>query len=982
MASQRSTTLVAPLFLFVVSCVSVVSCTQRDVTVLLRVKNDGLDDPHGRLGDWVETTHNAPCNWTGITCDPHTGAVIAIDLSSLNIAGGFPADFCRIPTLRYLSLADNILNGSLSSMSISFCSHLHFLNLSSNYFVGELPEFVPEFVNLTTLDLNLNNFTGDIPASFGRFPVLKVLRLAYNNLNGSIPEFLTNLTELTRFELAGNPFKPGPLPLAIGNLRKLENIWIPSASLIGNIPDSIGNLVALKNLDLSVNQLSGKIPGSIGGLQNVQQIELYQNQLSGELPITLSNLTSLLQLDVSQNNLTGKLPEGIAGMPLAVLNLNDNSLEGEIPETLASNPNLSQLKLFNNRFSGTLPVNLGRNSDLNDIDVSGNELEGSLPPNLCYRKKLQRLLTFDNNFSGPIPDSYSDCNTLNYIRIYNNELSGSVPFWNLSELQFIELKNNKFEGSIPPSISDARGLAKILISGNSFSGRLPLEICKLEELVFADLSRNQFFGQLPGCITELNKLQKLKLQENKFTGEIPASVGSWKELTELNFSNNNFDGEIPSELGSLPSLTNLNLEGNSLSGEIPAELTNLKLNVFNVSNNKLEGEVPSGFNTEFYLQSLMGNPGLCSPDLKPLPPCPKSKPKPITLCLIGILVALVLLLIGSLIWVLKIKTLNLLFNKRHHSLEITAFQRVEINEEGVLAALTKENLIGSGGSGQVYRMKLKSGQMVAAKRLWGGGNRLVDSEAVFRSEVETLGRIRHSNVVKLLLSCIGEDIQILVYEYMENGSLGDVLHGEKGGVLLNWPKRFSITIGAAHGLAYLHHDCVPPIVHRDVKSNNILLDEDFNPRVADFGLAKTLQHDLMEEGGGGVMSRVAGSCGYIAPEYAYTLKVNEKSDVYSFGVVLLELITGKRPNDDSLGENKDIVKWVTEVALSSPEEGKGIIGLGQLVDPRMDPSTSNYEEIEKVLNVALLCTSPIPMNRPSMRRVVELLKHHTLAHQK
>ncbi|KAG5070011.1 hypothetical protein JHK85_002388 [Glycine max] len=218
---------------------------------------------------------------------------------------------------------------------------------------------------------------------------------------------------------------------------------------------------------------------------------------------------------------------------------------------------------------------------------------------------------------------------------------------------------------------------------------------------------------------------------------------------------------------------------------------------------------------------------------------------------------------------------------------------------------------------------------------------------------------------------------------MENGSLGDVLHGEdKCGELMDWPRRFAIAVGAAQGLAYLHHDSVPAIVHRDVKSNNILLDHEFVPRVADFGLAKTLQREATQ----GAMSRVAGSYGYIAPEYAYTMKVTEKSDVYSFGVVLMELITGKRPNDSSFGENKDIVKWITETVLSpSPERGSGDIGGGkdyimsQIVDPRLNPATCDYEEIEKVLNVALLCTSAFPINRPSMRRVVELLKDHKLS---
>ncbi|XAR51422.1 Non-specific serine/threonine protein kinase [Bertholletia excelsa] len=966
--------LLAALFLSL-GFISRVSCSSRDVAVLLEVKNDGLNDPEGQLGDWVETSLDAPCDWTGTACETTSHDVVSVDLSNLGVSGKFPAGFCRITTLRRLNLGNNNFYGALPSNSISVCSHLLYLNLSFNYFVGELPEFVPTFVNLTTLDLSGNNFTGEIPSSFGVFPALKELLLAGNLLNGSIPEFLTNLTELTRLELAYNPFKPSRLLPGIGALRKLENLWASKVNLIGNIPDSIGDLVALKNFDLSNNNLSGKIPDAIGGLHSVEQMELYLNQLSGELPETLSNLSSLIRLDVSQNNLSGKLPESVARMPFASLNLNDNSFEGEISETLASSPNLSQLKLFNNKFSGTLPVDLGRNSDLVEIDVSGNRFEGPLPPNLCYRNKLERLIAFDNKFSGSIPPSYGDCNTLTYVRINNNELSGPLPvrFWSFSGLDMLQLSNNKFDGSVPSMISGAKGLKNLLISANNFSGGLPPEICQLKDLVVFDARGNQLSGELPACIVEFTKLQKLDLQENMFTGEIPINVGPWKDLTELNLSHNDLSGEIPNQLGDLPVLTYLDLSDNSLSGQIPVELTKLKLDKFNVSNNNLEGEVPRGFNNNFFLPSLMGNKNLCSLDLKPLRPC--SKPKSASFYMIGILVALTVLLIGSLTWLIKAKTLNTLFSKKQRSFKTKTFLRVGFSEEDLVDALTEENLIGAGGSGQVYRVKLKCHQTVAVKRLWER-NHGAEAEAVFESEVETLGRIRHSSVVKLLMSCTGEDFRILVYEYMENGNLGDLMHGEKCGEVLDWPKRFSIAVGMAQGLAYLHHDCVPPIIHRDVKSSNVLLDENFMPRLADFGLAKTLQQDVKEADR--AMSRVAGSCGYIAPEYAYTLKVNEKSDVYSFGVVLLELITGKRPNDESFGENKDIVRWIREAVSSSSleEERDGpFVGLNQLIDQRLDPSTSNHEEIEKVLNVALLCTSTFPSNRPSMRRVVELLSH-------
>lgn len=844
-------------------CFTLVISIAGDYEILMRVKNAQIDDPDGKLNDWVPNGNHNPCNWTGIACDPKKLAVISIDLSGFGIYGRFPSGFCRIYTLQNLSLASNNINGTLSSESLSLCSHLHFLNLSGNLLVGGLPGFAPGFSQLRFLDLSMNNFSGDIPESFGRLPALKVLTLSANLLSGHIPAFLGNLSELTRFELAINPFKPGPLPPEIGNLTKLENLFVTNANLVGNIPDSIGNLVLLKNLDLSCNNLSGRIPESIGGLRSVEQIELYDNKLSGELPESLANLSALSNLDLSLNRLTGKLPDKIAAMSIDSLNLNDNFFEGEIPDILASNPNLWELKLFNNGFSGTLPGNLGRNSDLKNFDVSTNKFTGELPKYLCFRKKLKNLIAFGNRFSGNLPSTLSECSSLDYVRIQNNQLSGEVPvnFWGLPLLYFLQIDDNRFGGSVSPSISGARNLTTLLISGNSFSGEIPSSICRLHELVTLEVSKNQFSGGIPFCITELKNLQKLRMEENLFSGNIPTSVSSWTDLTELNLSRNQLSGEIPPGLGYLPVLNYLDISGNSITGEIPVELTKLKLNQFNLSDNKLYGKVPSGFDQDLFVSSLLGNPNLCSPDLKPIPPCPKSKPESFY-AFIALSISAVLLL-GSLLWYFRTKS-NAFRGKAKKLHKVTTFQRIGFNEEDVTSSLKDENIIGSGGSGRVYRVKLKTGQTVAVKKLWEGC-RKPDTESIFRSEVETLGRIRHGNIVKLLFCCSGEESRIIGYEFMENGSLGDALHGEKSVSLLDWPKRFTIAVGAAQGLAYLHHDCVPAIVHRDVKSNNILLDEEFRARVADFGLAKTLQLDAEVAEGDCVMSRVAGSYGYIAP---------------------------------------------------------------------------------------------------------------------
>ncbi|XP_057785992.1 LRR receptor-like serine/threonine-protein kinase HSL2 [Salvia miltiorrhiza] len=969
--------LLTKALLLITLCGVANSSNNRDAAILIRVKDAQLHDPLGALVNWVDSAPDSPCTWTGIACHAGNRSVFAVDLSGFNISGNFPTDFCRISSLRYINLTGNSFGGSITPDTIALCSHIVALNLSYNNFVGSLPEFPVQFSNLTVLDFSYNNFSGEIPASFVNLPRLQVLILGSNLLNGSIPEFLSNLTELTHLVLSVNQFVPSSLPFNIGRLAKLE--WFESmyTNLIGEIPESIGDLASIKNFDVSNNNLAGKIPSTIGRLKNVEQIELFGNQFSSELPDTFSDLTSLRRFDASENNLTGRIPETLAGLlQLQSLHLNDNFLDGEIPEILAKNPNLIELRLFNNNLSGAIPESLGMNSDLEEIDVSNNNLEGSLPQNLCNRKKLQSLIVFGNRLSGRIPASCGECSSLTYVRIQENQLSGALPdgFWGFSHLQYIDLSDNMLEGSIPSSISAAKSLEQLLISGNKFSGTFPAEICGLQELRKIDSSRNQLSGELPSCITDMVKLQELHIQGNRLTGEIPRGVSSWGELTQLDLSENQFSGEIPGELGDLPVLTFLNLSNNFLSGEIPAELTKLKLNEFNVSNNRLRGRVPIAFDTKFFMSSLMGNPDLCSPDLGPLPPC--SRPKPVSLVMVVLLSVLAFTLVISLVWLVYKTKKSIIFGSRSRKpWKITSFQRVGFEEEQVLASLTDENLIGSGGSGQVYRVRLKSGQTVAAKRFWQPKG-VAEADGMLRAEVETLGRIRHGNIVKLLFSCVGEDFRVLVYNYVENGSLGDVLYGgDEAGLVLDWPKRFAIAVGAAQGLAYLHHDCVPAIVHRDVKPNNILLDEEFRPKVADFGLAKTLKQ------GDEAMSRVAGSYGYIAPEYGYTARVTEKSDVYSFGVVLLELMTGKRANDVSLGENNNIVKWVTREAVwcdgESATGSTSITSLDRVLDPRMDASSVDYAEAEKLLNVALSCTAELPTSRPSMRRVVELLKEHS-----
>lgn len=799
-----------------------------------------------------------------------------------------------------------------------------------------------------------------------------------NLFDEKVPPHLGNISTLKVLNLSYNPFSPSPIPPEYGNLVNLEVLWLTACNLVSTIPSSLGNLKRLIDLDLSVNALTGPIPHSLTSLSSVVQIELYNNSLSGSIPVGWSNLFSLRRFDASMNALEGEIPADLCGLPLESLNLYENRLSGPLPESVALSPNLYELRLFGNQLTGELPRDLGRNSPLIVLDASGNLFNGTIPVGLCEKGVLEELLLIDNSLSGKIPENLGKCWSLTRVRLKNNGLSGEVPerFWALPHVGLLELADNSLSGGISPSISSASNLSVLLLSNNRFTGELPAEIGALQTLVEISSSGNQLSGPIPETIGKLSQLGRLDLQRNQFRGVIPSAIGSLKKLSELSLADNEISGEIPSQLGSLPVLNYLDLSGNRLTGEIPNELQNLKLNRFNLSDNSLSGKLPPLYANEMYKDSFLGNPGLCG-DIKGLcSDSPKSPGKTGRLLWllrsIFILAGLVLVIgVGWFYW----RYWN--FKKAKKGADklkwtLTSFHKLGFSEYEILDCLDEDNVIGSGASGKVYKVVLSNGEVVAVKKLWGGskkgeGNEEEDderkrrrmiSDEQFNAEVDTLGKIRHKNIVKLWCCCTARDCKLLVYEYMPNGSLGDLLHSSKGS-LLDWPTRFKIAVDAAEGLSYLHHDCVPPIVHRDVKSNNILLDGEFGARVADFGVAK-----MLEAIGKGPksMSVIAGSCGYIAPEYGYTLRVNEKSDTYSFGVVVLELVTGKHPIDPEFGE-KDLVKWVcTTLEQKGPEH---------VLDPKLDICFK--EEMSKVLDIGLRCVNPLPINRPSMRRVVKML---------
>ncbi|XP_057498333.1 receptor-like protein kinase HSL1 [Actinidia eriantha] len=950
---------------------------------LQRVKF-GFDDPDGAFTTWNDGD-DSPCNWVGVTCDSATHSVNSLDLSSVNIAGPFPSILCRLQSLTFLSLYNNSINSSLPK-DLSECQSLEHLDLAQNLLTGELPSTIADLPNLKHLDLAGNNFSGAIPASFGGFRRLEVLSLVENLLDGEVRAFLGNISTLKQLNLSYNPFSPGQVPPELGNLTNLEILWLTQCNLVGPIPDSLGRLTRLTDLDLALNSLNGPIPSSFTELTSVVQIELYNNSLTGELPaFGWSNMTALRLLDASMNGLNGTIPDELCSLPLESLNLYENQFEGNLPETVAKSPNLYELRLFRNRLTGYLPRDLGKNSPLLWVDVSSNQFSGEIPVGLCENGVLEELLIIHNSFSGEIPASLGECQSLTRLRLGNNKFSGKVPaaIWGLPRVYLLELSENSFSGEIAKTIAGASNLSALILSRNKFSGDIPEEIGWLENLMEFTGSDNHFTGSLPVSIVKLDQLGTLDLHNNGLSGEFPIGIHSWKKLNELNLADNDFSGNIPDEIGALSVLNYLDLSGNQFSGKIPLGLQNLKLNQLNLSNNWLSGDIPPSYANEIYKDSFLGNPGLCGDIAGLCESAGGQKNLGYVWLLRSIFIIAGLVLIVGVAWFYwKYRS----FKRAKREIDrskwtLMSFHKLSFNEFEILDCLDEDNVIGSGSSGRVYKAVLSNGEVVAVKKLWGGTKIVDESGDVekgriqddgFEAEVETLGKIRHKNIVKLWCCCTTWDCRLLVYEYMPNGSLGDLLHSNKSG-LLDWPTRVKIALDAAEGLSYLHHDCVPPIVHRDVKSNNILLGGDFGARVADFGVAKAV--DAIGKGTKS-MSVIAGSCGYIAPEYAYTLRVNEKSDIYSFGVVILELVTGRLPVDPEFGE-KDLVKWVCTTLDQK--------GLDDVLDPKLDSCFK--DELRKVLNIGLLCTNPLPINRPSMRSVVKMLQsvgaenHPPIAHK-
>ncbi|XP_058101316.1 MDIS1-interacting receptor like kinase 1-like [Magnolia sinica] len=949
---------------------------------LLSIKAS-LIDPLDHLQDWERPINRSHCNWTGISCNA-MGAVERLDLSHMNLSGLVSEDIQRLPSLAFLNICCNAFSSSLPR-SLSNLVSLRSVDISQNSFVGAFPVGLDLAAGLSSINASGNNFSGSLPESLANVTSLESLDLRGNFFQGTIPTVYKNLQKLKFLGLSGNNLA-GRIPGELGELSSLETIIIGYNEFRGSIPAEFGNLTNLLYLDMALGNLNGKIPAELGKLTRLRTVFLYKNNLEGEVPSEIGSMTSLVELDLSDNLLSGAIPIKLAQLKdLQLLSLFCNQFTGPIPSGIGELTQLELVEIWNNSFTGALPFDLGRNSPLQSLDVSSNSFTGSIPAGLCNGGNLTKLILFNNSFSDEIPVGLSSCRSLVRVRMQDNRISGIIPvgFGKLPDLQRLELASNNLTGVIPDDIALSTSLAFIDLSHNHLQSSLPYNILSIPNLQSFAASDNNLTGEIPNQFQDCPSLAVLDLSNNDLSGKIPASLASCERLVNLNLRNNQLNGEIPTAIATMPTLAILDLSDNKLTGILPENFgSSPALEMLNVSYNKLIGPIPAnGMLRTINPDDLSGNLGLCG---GVLPPCSlnsavvSSRQRKVHInhiiagWAIGIsaVLAITMAAMGGR-WLYRRWRLNGSFCTEKFDSEngewpwrLTAFQRLNFTSSEILSCIKESNVIGMGAAGIVYKAEVQRlHSVVAVKKLWraatdGGAKEGAD---FINGEVNLLGRLRHRNIVRLLGYLHNDTDTMMVYEYMPNGSLWEALHGPQAGrMLVDWVSRYNVAVGVAQGLAYLHHDCNPPVIHRDVKSNNILLDGNLEARIADFGLARMMIKKNE------TVSVVAGSYGYIAPEYGYTMKVDQKTDIYSFGVVLMELLAGKRPLEPEFGDCIDIVEWVRWKIRNN----NGI----EALDPNMGPQCKHVqEEMLLVLRIALVCTAKFPKDRPSMRDVLTML---------
>ena len=551
---------------------------------------------------------------------------------------------------------------------------------------------------------------------------------------------------------------------------------------------------------------------------------------------------------------------------LELLQLDENSLSGSLPENICLGGRFNWLSVAKNLFTGPIPKSLKNCTTLVTLSLENNQFTGNISEELGVYPSLNYLNLSNNNFFGELTGNWGQCQNLTVLDISNKKISGSLlpQLGNTTQLHKLDLSSNLLVGEIPKELGRLKFLFMLQLNNNKLSSNVPAEIGMLLDLQQLDLAANNLSGPIPIQLGQCSKLQLLNLRKNSFSGAIPYQIGKLFSLGNLDLSQNLLTGELPPELRSLRVLETFNLSHNNLSGSIPSVLEEMRsLTSVDVSYNQLEGPLPNL--KAFTEASLENNKALCGNNTS-LKSCPIPKEN-----VHGVVFSVVMSICGTLFLLFIIAVV--LFIRKHsrrnrdEPRETQArFFFTELSHDGkkVYEEIVEatENFdskycIGVGGYGSVYKILLSTGQVVAIKKPHENGGPA--SHEAFANETSVLTRIRHRNIVKLHGFCSHTRHSFLVNEFMERGSLLKMLSDEVKALEFEWTKRVNAVKGLANAISYLHHECCPAIVHRDISSKNVLLDAEYVAHLSDFGSARTCDPESSN------WTSFAGTFGYSAP---------------------------------------------------------------------------------------------------------------------
>ncbi|KAG6788149.1 hypothetical protein POTOM_004203 [Populus tomentosa] len=813
---------------------------------------------------------------------------------------------------------------------------------------GEIPEVITALKYLTLLKIDQNYFTGPLPAFIGNLTALKSLSIAHNAFSGTIPKELGNLKELTLLlqdevlyrSIGINNFS-GTLPPELGQLVNLQELYVNSCGLGGEIPSTFVNLQRMRTLWASDAAFTGNIPDFIGNWTGLTSLRFQGNSFEGPIPSSFSNLTSLTSLRISDLSNVSSTLDFIKNLKsLTDLTLRNALISGSIPFVIGEIfQSLEILFLGNNSLIGTLPnqksntlqtMNLVANNftfDSSNISVLPglNCLQRNFP---CNRNP-PRYANFSIKCGGPMMTTADGT-------VYEAENSS------IGAASFTVTSTEKWAVSNAGLYAERKNPSYVENNLKQVTGTNTPELYQTSRISPGSL---RYYG--------------LGLQNGPYTinllfaetGFAARSSQTWKSLARRVFDiyiqgNRQLkDFDISMEAGGVDRAI-------TKTFNVTVSENHLEIHLFWAGKGTCCNPVQGYYGP--IISALNVVPDF-TPNVSGIPPSTR-KEKSRTGVIVGVSISVGVV---SLILIFLLLYIRLKKDSEDEEVLLGMGPRPNTFSYSQLRTATEDfnpsNKLGEGGYGPVYKGMLSDGREVAVKKLSVASSQGTNQ---FVTEIATISAVQHRNLVKLYGCCIEGNRRLLVYEYLENKSLDKTLFG-KDGMHLDWPTRLNICLGTARGLAYLHEESRPRIVHRDVKASNILLDANLFPKISDFGLA-ILYDDKKTH----ISTRVAGTIGYLAPEYAMRGHLTEKADVFGFGVVALEILSGRANSDSSLDDERVyLLEWVWKLH----ESGRSL--------ELMDPIVTEFDENEalRVIGVALLCTQGSPTMRPTMSRVVAML---------